>query len=165
MVLPFLVRWILPPASCYNPRATDRSGVSGLPAQQSLDEPICNESQALFHNACHDIVSCSPPRAVGSAIVRKQPWGKVRKWCQHYGAPHRDHPVIQLQAHWLHQQVSMCRTLNDAGSPEPAGKAGMQMSLENWSLNLPSQWERSQSSSWPEWFLFWSSHGFLGRND
>lgn len=81
-----LVRWILPPASCYNPRATDRTGVSGLPAQQSLDEPICNESQALFHNACHDIVSCSPPRAVGSAIVRKQPWGKVRKWCQHYGA-------------------------------------------------------------------------------
>lgn len=65
MVLPFL-----PPASCYNP---DRTGVRGLPAQQSLDEHICNESQALFHNACHDIVSCSPPRAVGSAVVRKQP--------------------------------------------------------------------------------------------
>lgn len=69
---------------------------------------------------CLDTGSCSPPGAVGSSIVRKQPSGRVQEWCHHHQAPSQRWSChIQLQAYQPRQQVSMWRTPGSVGSAEP----------------------------------------------
>lgn len=76
------MRLILPPANCYHATSAVRPVVSGLPALQSLDQPLCDASQATPHSVCLDTGSCSPPDAAGSAIVGKQPSSRGREWCR-----------------------------------------------------------------------------------
>lgn len=129
-VVALLVRWIPPPANCYNATAAGRPVVSGLPAQQSLDRPLFNATQAPFNSVCLDTGSCSPPGAAGSALVRKKVlWQSKGMMSQSWS------PLAEIMLS------------NSAASP-PELPAGLHVEdpSHRWLTNAP--WQGENAKSW-----------------
>lgn len=119
------MRLILPPDNCYNAAAAVRPVVSGLPAQQSLDQPLCDASQATLIVSALTLAAVAPLMQLALPQSENSPLAEVGNDVTIIEPPCRDHLVK------FASRLPCGGPLAVLAHQSLPGRARMQMSLEN----------------------------------